>query len=79
MDGSDGNMARQIMGKIDAIVRTHSGSRVGFVGSPPLAVKVYTLWNPASRSATYSERASSELKASSGLRVARTRSVATWV
>ncbi|MBN2577231.1 MAG: ABC transporter permease [Deltaproteobacteria bacterium] len=53
VDGSDGNTARQIMGKIDAILRAHGGSRAGFADSPPLAVKVSTLWNPASRSALF--------------------------
>jgi ABC-2 type transport system permease protein len=53
VDGSDGNLARQIMGKLDAIVRAHGTSRSGMAGAPPLAVKVYTLWNPASRSALF--------------------------
>lgn len=53
VDGSDGNMARQIMGKVDAIVRAASQRRAGFAASPPLGVKVYTLWNPAGRSALF--------------------------
>jgi ABC-2 type transport system permease protein len=53
VDGSDGNMARQIMGKVDAIVRAASQRRAGFTESPPLGVKVYTLWNPAGRSALF--------------------------
>ena len=53
VDGSDGNLARQIMGKIDAIVRIESQRRAGFLDSPPLAVKVYTLWNPTGRSAFF--------------------------
>jgi ABC-2 type transport system permease protein len=53
VDGSDGNMARQIMGKVDAIVRAANQRRAGFAASPPLGVKVYTLWNPAGRSALF--------------------------
>jgi ABC-2 type transport system permease protein len=53
VDGSDGNLARQIMAKIDAIVRTESQRRTGLHGTPPLAVQVYTLWNPTGRSAVF--------------------------
>jgi ABC-2 type transport system permease protein len=53
VDGSDGNIARQIMGKIDAIVRAESQRRVGLAGAPPLQVKVFTLWNPAGKSALF--------------------------
>ncbi len=53
VDGSDGNLARQIMGKVDAIARAESQRRWGRSGTPPLAVKVYTLWNPAGRSALF--------------------------
>ena len=50
VDGSDGNLARHILGKVEAIVRTVSLRRAGGALSPPLSVKVYTLWNPAGRS-----------------------------
>jgi ABC-2 type transport system permease protein len=53
LDGSDGNLARQIMGKVEAIVRAESLRRAGHALSPPLAVKVYTLWNPTGRSALF--------------------------
>jgi ABC-2 type transport system permease protein len=53
VDGSDGNLARQIMGKVDAIARAESVRRLALVGAPPLGVKVYTLWNPAGRSALF--------------------------
>jgi ABC-2 type transport system permease protein len=53
VDGSDGNLARQIMAKIDAIVRAESQQRAGLAGAPPLAVEVYTLWNPTGRSAVF--------------------------
>lgn len=50
VDGSDGNLARQIMSKIDAIVRSESLGRAGTAQAPPLSVKIYTLFNPAGRS-----------------------------
>ena len=50
VDGSDGNLARQIMSKIDAIVRTESLGRTGMAHVAPLSVKVYTLFNPTGRS-----------------------------
>lgn len=53
VDGSDGNMARQIMGKIDAILRHHSLSRLAVAQARPLAVKVFTLFNPAGNSAFF--------------------------
>lgn len=48
VDGSDGNLARQVMAKADAIVRAFDLDRAG--GAPPLAVKVQTLFNPTSQS-----------------------------
>ena len=50
VDGSDGNLARQIMSKIDTILRSQGlgGSPPAF--APPLSVRVYTLFNPAGRS-----------------------------
>jgi len=53
VDGSDGNLARQIMNKIDAITRNESHRREGLTSAPPLQVKVHTLWNPAGRSAPF--------------------------
>jgi ABC-2 type transport system permease protein len=53
VDGSDGNLARQIMGKLDAIVRAHGQPSLGLAGTPPLQVQIYTLWNPAGRSALF--------------------------
>ncbi len=53
VDGSDGNLARQLMGKVEVIARTASLRRAGAVLSPPLGVKVYTLWNPSGRSALF--------------------------
>ena len=50
VDGSDGNLAQQIMSKIDAIVRTESLGRSGTSQAAPLSVKVYTLFNPTGRS-----------------------------
>jgi ABC-2 type transport system permease protein len=53
VDGSDGNLARQIMAKLDAFARAERQRRTGISMPPPLAVKVYTLWNPAGRSALF--------------------------
>ena len=53
VDGSDGNLARQIMGKIDAIVRAQSLARIGSAPAAPLSVKVFTLFNPAGSSAIF--------------------------
>jgi ABC-2 type transport system permease protein len=53
VDGSDGNMARQIMAKLDAMFRIAGQRRSGVAISPPIQVKVYTLWNPAGRSALF--------------------------
>ena len=50
VDGSDGNLARQIMSKIDAIVRMESLGRGGISQAAPLYVKVLTLFNPTGRS-----------------------------
>lgn len=50
VDGSDGNLARQIMAKIDSVVLASSLARAGAAGAPPLAVKVYTLFNPTGQS-----------------------------
>ena len=50
VDGSDGNLAHQILSKIDAILRSESLSRAGFAQAAPLSVKVYTLFNPTGRS-----------------------------
>jgi ABC-2 type transport system permease protein len=50
VDGSDGNLARQILSKLDAIVRSNSLGRAGGAEVAPLSVKVYTLFNPTGRS-----------------------------
>ncbi len=50
VDGSDGNLARQIMAKLDGVVGAESMARAGFRAHPPLAVKVYTLFNPTGQS-----------------------------
>lgn len=50
VDGSDGNLARQIMAKLDGVVAAESMARAGFGARPPLAVKVYTLFNPTGQS-----------------------------
>jgi ABC-2 type transport system permease protein len=50
VDGSDGNMARQIMAKIDSTVRTASLQRAGVAQAMPLAVKVLTIFNPTGQS-----------------------------
>jgi ABC-2 type transport system permease protein len=53
VDGSDGNLARQLMSKIDAIVRSESFARAGGAQPAPLAVKITTLFNPTGRSAFF--------------------------
>ena len=53
VDGSDGNLARQIMAKIDGFARAEGQRHAGVSAAPPLAVRVYTLWNPAGRSALF--------------------------
>jgi ABC-2 type transport system permease protein len=53
VDGSDGNLARQIMGKLDAMLRIAGQRRAGLAVSPPIRVEVHTLWNPAGRSALF--------------------------
>ncbi len=53
VDGSDGNLARSLMNKVDAMVRVAGQRRVGFTGTPPLQVQVHTLWNPAGDSALF--------------------------
>jgi ABC-2 type transport system permease protein len=50
VDGSDGNLARQIMAKVDGIIRAETAARAGTGAAPPLAVKVYTLFNPTGQS-----------------------------
>jgi ABC-2 type transport system permease protein len=50
VDGSDGNLARQMLSKIDAIVRSESLGRSGIAQIAPLSVKVTTLFNPTGRS-----------------------------
>jgi ABC-2 type transport system permease protein len=53
VDGSDGNLARQILSKADAIVRAESLVRMIPAEAPPLSVKVQTLYNPTNRSAFF--------------------------
>jgi ABC-2 type transport system permease protein len=56
VDGSDGNLARQILSKIDAFTRSETIRRSGLTPlaqSPPLAVKVHTLSNPTGRSSFF--------------------------
>jgi ABC-2 type transport system permease protein len=53
VDGSDGNLARQVMGKMEAIVLAENQRSTGLSVSPPLRLKIYTLWNPAGRSALF--------------------------
>jgi len=53
VDGSDGNLARQIMAKVDAFAGAAMRTQAGPATAPPLSVEVYTLWNPAGRSATF--------------------------
>ena len=53
VDGSDGNLARQIMAKADAFARAESRRLAGVGAAPALTVKVHTLWNPAGRSALF--------------------------
>ena len=53
VDGSDGNLARQIMAKADAFAHLENQRLAGASLMPPLTVKVYTLWNPAGRSALF--------------------------
>jgi ABC-2 type transport system permease protein len=50
VDGSDGNLARQMLSKIDAIVGSASLGRSGIAEIAPLSVKVTTLFNPTGRS-----------------------------
>lgn len=50
VDGSDGNLARQMLSKIDAIVLSESLDRSGIAEIAPLSVKVTTLFNPTGRS-----------------------------
>jgi ABC-2 type transport system permease protein len=53
VDGSDGNLARQIMAKVDAFARVQGQRPAGGSAAPPLTVRVHTLWNPAGRSALF--------------------------
>jgi ABC-2 type transport system permease protein len=53
VDGSDGNLARQVLSKVDAIVRAESLGRIIPAEVAPLSVKVQTLYNPNSRSAFF--------------------------
>jgi ABC-2 type transport system permease protein len=53
VDGSDSNLARQILSKIDSIVRAESLGRMAPVQAAPLSVKVQTLYNPTSQSALF--------------------------
>jgi ABC-2 type transport system permease protein len=53
VDGSDGNLARQILFKLDAIVRAESLGRMVSPQAAPLSVKVQTLYNPTSQSAFF--------------------------
>jgi ABC-2 type transport system permease protein len=50
VDGSDGNLARQVLSKIDAIVGGESLGRSGIAEIAPLSVKITTLFNPTGRS-----------------------------
>jgi ABC-2 type transport system permease protein len=50
LDGSDGNLARQIMSKLDGVTAAETLARAGLPGRPPLSVKVYTLFNPTGQS-----------------------------
>ena len=53
VDGSDGNLARQVLSKVNAIVRAESLGRIIPAQVAPLSVKVQTLYNPNSRSAFF--------------------------
>lgn len=53
VDGSDSNLARQTLSKINAIVRAENSSRSPSTVAAPLSVKVQTLYNPTSRSAFF--------------------------
>lgn len=53
VDGADGVVANQILAKIDALVRAHTLARVNLNLTPPLQVKVFTLFNPEGRSALF--------------------------
>jgi ABC-2 type transport system permease protein len=53
VDGSDGNLARQILSKADAVVRAENLARIVPAQTAPLSVKMQTLYNPTSRSAFF--------------------------
>jgi ABC-2 type transport system permease protein len=53
VDGSDGLVANHILTKIDALVRAHTLARANVSITPPLQVKVHTLFNPEGRSALF--------------------------
>jgi ABC-2 type transport system permease protein len=53
VDGSDGVIANQVLTKIDGLVRAHGLARANLGITPPLQVKVYTLFNPEGRSALF--------------------------
>jgi ABC-2 type transport system permease protein len=56
VDGSDVTVANQVLGKADALVRAETGRLAGVAMADrrlPLAVKVWTRYNPAGRSALF--------------------------
>jgi ABC-2 type transport system permease protein len=53
VDGTDGVVANQVLTKTDALVRAEGLRRTGLQLAPALQVKVFTLFNPAGRSALF--------------------------
>jgi ABC-2 type transport system permease protein len=52
-DGSDVLVANQLLAKAEALVRAETARLAGPAAPPPLAVKVWTRYNPAGRSALF--------------------------
>lgn len=53
VDGCDGNLARQILAKTEAIVQSANLERLSTPGAPALSVKILTLFNPTGDSARF--------------------------
>jgi ABC-2 type transport system permease protein len=56
VDGADSNSANQVIQKADALTRAEIQRQLGgpaFLATPPLELRTWTLYNPASRSAVF--------------------------
>lgn len=53
VDGSDGNLARQVLAKMETMVQAANSAPLDRAATPRLTAKIYTLFNPSGQSALF--------------------------